>query len=127
MANHLKMAMVNAITTLKSRGWSMRRIAQELGVDRGTVKRYVELEDAKPASKAPTGSLDGSKPATNAPLGSETGTDPPGNRPPGTVSRCAPFSTVIEDKLGIGLSAQRIYQDLITEHGYAGSYYSVRR
>ena len=121
------MAMVNAITTLKSRGWSMRRIARELGVDRGTVSRYVELEDAKPASNAPTGSGEISKPATNAPLGSETGTDPPDNRPPGQVSRCAPFSTVIEDKLGIGLSAQRIYQDLITEHGYVGSYYSVRR
>lgn len=127
MANQLKMAMVNAITTLKSRGWSMRRIARELGVDRGTVSRYVELEDAKPASNAPTGSEEISKPAINAPLGSEAGTDPPDNRPPGQVSRCAPFSTVIEDKLGIGLSAQRIYQDLITEHGYVGSYYSVRR
>ncbi len=27
MANQLKMAMVNAILTLKKRGWSMRRIA----------------------------------------------------------------------------------------------------
>ena len=87
MANHLKMAMVNAITTLKSRGWSMRRIALELGVDRGTVKRYVELGDSKPASNAPTGSGEDSKPATNAPLGFETGTDPPG-RSPGMVSRC---------------------------------------
>ena len=26
-----------------------------------------------------------------------------------------------------GLTAQRIYQDLSSEHGYAGSYYSVRR
>ena len=87
MANQLKMAMVNAITTLKQRGWSMRHIARDLGIDRGTVKRYVELEDAKPASKAPTGSEEISKPATNAPLGFETGTDPPGNRPPGTVNR----------------------------------------
>ena len=126
MANQLKMAMVNAITTLKSRGWSMRRIALELGVDRGTVKRYVELEDSKPASKAPTGS-EISKPASNAPLGSETGAGPPSNRLPGQISRCEPFRTVIEDKLGMGLSAQRIYQDLITEYGYTGSYYSVRR
>ena len=122
MANQLKMAMVNAITTLKSRGWSMRRIALELGVDRGTVRRYVELRDLKPATNAPTGSEGDSKPATNAPTGFETGTDPPGKRQHGTVSRCAPFRRVIEDKLRIGLSAQRIYQDLITEHGYAGSY-----
>ena len=127
MANQLKMAMVNAITALKQHGWSMRHIARDLGIDRGTVRRYVELEDSKPASKAPTGSEEISKPATNAPLGSGTGTDPPFNRLPGQISRCEPFRTVIEDKLGMGLSAQRIYQDLITEHGYAGSYYSVRR
>ena len=129
MANQLKLAMVNTITTLKRHGWSIRRIAKELGIDRATVRRYVRIEQSypKPPTNAPTGSDDISKSPTNAPIGSETGTDPPGNRPPGTVSRCAPFSTVIEDKLGIGLSAQRIYQDLITEHGYAGSYYSVRR
>ena len=27
----------------------------------------------------------------------------------------------------LGLSAQRIYQDLVAEHGFTGSYYSVRR
>jgi transposase len=30
-------------------------------------------------------------------------------------------------KLEAGLSAQRIYQDLFSEHGYSGTYYSVRR
>ena len=70
MANQLKMAMVNAILTLKQRGWSQRRIARELGIDRETVARYVHLgpADSKPATHAPTGSED-SKPA-NAPLGS---------------------------------------------------------
>src|SRR3989339_387901 len=125
MANQLKMAMVNAITTLKQRGWSMRRIARELGIDRGTVRRYVEPEDSKPASKAPLGSQDNSKPATNAPIG--FGTDPPLNRPPGQVSRCEPYRVIIEGKFRIGLTAQRIYQDLVTENGYNGSYYSVRR
>jgi len=40
MANQLKMAMVNAILTLKQRGWSQRRIARELGINRETVARY---------------------------------------------------------------------------------------
>jgi hypothetical protein len=35
---------------------------------------------------------------------------------------------VIIQKLEQGLDAQRIFQDLTAdEHGYAGSYYSVRR
>jgi len=37
------------------------------------------------------------------------------------------WRAVIEAKLALGLSAQRIYQDLVTEHGFTGSYYSVRR
>jgi transposase len=34
---------------------------------------------------------------------------------------------VIVDKLQQGLSCRRIYQDLVDEHGFGGSYYSVRR
>ena len=45
----------------------------------------------------------------------------------GRASDCAPWRAVIEAKLDQGLTAQRIYQDLVTEHGFAGSYYSVRR
>lgn len=129
MANHLKLAMVNTIITLKHNGWSIRRIARELGIDRGTVRRYVRQEQLHPKSptQAPTGSGEISKTPTNAPLGSKTGVDPPNTRPPGAASKCAPFRNVIEDKVEKDLSAQRIYQDLVTEHGYAGSYYSVRR
>lgn len=43
MANRLKMAMVQSILTLHAQGWSWRRIAQELRVDRGTVSRYARL------------------------------------------------------------------------------------
>jgi transposase len=129
MANHLKLAMVNTITTLKQNGWSIRRIARELGIDRGTVRRYVRQEHLhpKPPTNAPTGSDEISNTPTNAPTGSKAGTDPPENRLPGAVSKCEPFRQVITDKLENGLSAQRIYQDLTTEHGYIGSYYSVRR
>ena len=123
MANQLKMAMANAILTLQQRGWSQRRIARELGIDRETVARYVSLPgaDPKPATNAPTGS-DGPK-AASVPLGSD-GQDPPKCGP---ESQCAPFRKVIEDKLEDGLSRQRIYHDLTGEYGFEGSYYSVRR
>ena len=124
MANQLKMAMVNAILTLKQRGWSQRRIARELGIDRETVARYVNLPGAepKPATNAPPGS-EYPKPATNAPPGS---VDQEGPRS-GPQSRCEPYRKVVEDKLKEGLSGRRIYQDLRDEYGFDGSYYSVRR
>ena len=130
MANQLKMALVHSILTLHEHGWSRRRIARELGIHRETVGRYV------------TGSVDRPKPASNAPPGSTTllaagGVErfastvgvskPTNNAPTGPPSVAAPWRTVITEKLDRGLSAQRIYQDLISDHGYAGSYYSVRR
>ena len=45
--NQLKVNEQQAIVTLAARGWSRRRIARELGIDRGTVRKY--LEPAKPA------------------------------------------------------------------------------
>lgn len=123
MANQLKMAMVNAILTLKQRGWSGRRIARELGIDRETVARYVNLPgaDSKPATNAPTGS-EGSKPA-NAPIGFVDQDSPKS----GPESQCEPYRKVVEDKVKEGLSHQRIWQDLIDAYGFEGSYYSVRR
>ena len=52
MANHLKMAEVQAIQALHGRGWSQRRIACELGIHRETVQRYMRLAEAasKPAN-----------------------------------------------------------------------------
>ena len=57
MANQLKVAVVHTIEVLLERGWSQRRVAGALGVDRGTVARYARRarEPANPA-KAPPGS-----------------------------------------------------------------------
>ena len=132
MANQLKMAVVNAIITLKQREWSNRRIARELGIDRATVKRHLDLakDGSTPANDPPIGSAN-SKPATNAPSGSvvvEVGEDQDKNsKLSGPDSQCEPYRVVIQEKLQQELSAQRIYQDLVAEHGFAGSYYSVRR
>ena len=45
MANRLKMAHQKAIQVLYEKGWSQRRIARELGVNRETVGRYVRLRE----------------------------------------------------------------------------------
>ena len=70
-------------------------------------------------------------PATNAPPGSaaaEVGENrDQSGKPSGPDSKCEPYRAVIQEKLQQELSAQRIYQDLVVEHGFTGSYYSVRR
>ena len=58
MVNQLKMADTQTILALHSKGWSARRIARELKMDRQTVGRYIRLgreADSKPAN-APFGS-----------------------------------------------------------------------
>ena len=125
MARQLKVAKVLSIKSLHALGWSQRRIANELDINRETVARYLK-EAAKPA-KAPTWPVD-SKPA-KAPPGSESGSgaSKPAKAPTGSRSQCGPFKEVIKTKLEQGLSAQRIFQDLVSEHGFAGKYHSVRR
>jgi transposase len=115
MANQLKMAEVQAILALARGGWSNRHIARQLGVHRETVGRHVRLS-----------SVDNSKPAS-APIGSEGFASGSEGAPIGFVSAASPWREVIVQKLEMGLTAQRIYQDLCGDHGYAGSYYSVRR
>ena len=49
------------------------------------------------------------------------------SRGSGPVQRVAPYRPVIVAAWERDLSAQRIYQDLVGEHGFTGSYCSVRR
>ncbi len=101
IANQLKMAVVHAILTLAQLGWSQRRIAGALGVDRETVPRYVHSPPAD------------SKPATNPIPGSPVAEAPLADKSSGPERLCEPFRAVIEAKLGQGLTGQRIYQDLV--------------
>jgi IS30 family transposase len=48
MANLLKMAVTETIRTLHRRGWSQRRIADELGINRETVARHLRRGDPQP-------------------------------------------------------------------------------
>jgi DNA-binding NarL/FixJ family response regulator len=47
--NELKVQLQQAIVGLRAQGWSKRRIARELGLDRGTVGKYLRVKDSKPA------------------------------------------------------------------------------
>src|SRR5262245_60324054 len=79
MPNLLKVAMIETILSLRQRGWSKRRIARELGIDRETVARHLRLaaSSSNPAN-APTGSdlAAGNSNPANAPTGSDGASDP---------------------------------------------------
>jgi predicted transcriptional regulator len=116
--NHLKMAKVQAIQALREQGWSFRRIARTLGISRDTVKRHVELAQAR---AAPPAGCDGQT-RPNPPPGSDGQNRP---NPPtgisGPTSGCEPFRDTIIAALERGLSYQRIWQDL-REDGFGGGY-----
>lgn len=115
-----------SIRTLAERGWSRRRIARELGIHRETVSRLLGPakgpvvdglatdDDSKPAIP-PTGSAD-SKPAI-----------PPAGSVAGRRSACEPFRSLLQQGVDRGLSAQRLYQDLVAGHGFTGKYDAVKR
>ena len=53
MANVLKMAIVQSIRQLHAARWSQRRIARELGIDRGTVARHLRSPPPDPNAAIP--------------------------------------------------------------------------
>ena len=122
MANHLKVAKVSSINELYAQVWSQRRIARELGVSRGAVSRHVRAvsneaqastgSDSSNRAKAPTGSAEAADPSNRA---TES------KAPAGSRSLCEPLRERILEKLELGLSAQRIFQVLVSEHDFAGS------
>jgi len=144
MANQLKVGLVQTIYTLLEQGWSRRRIARTLGIDRGTVTRYANKARAPAnAAGAPPGSKGegagnsaacadpnaaGAPPGSGGPDASlaPADADTPA-RPPVQPSRCEAFREIILTKLEQGLSAKRIHQDLIQDHGFEAKYHSVRR
>jgi len=113
--NQLKVHIQQSIVSLNEQGWSKRKIARELGLDRGTVGKYL-AKASKPAISH-TGSEEGADPK---PAISQAGSA-------GRPSLCQPLRQQIEQAVAAGLSTQRIYQDLVAEHQFAGSYYAVRR
>lgn len=119
MSNRLSMAKINSIETLHASGHSNREIARLLEINRKTVNRYVRKLKEHLAQNGPNpqsevghlvASLEGQPKSQSGP-----------------TSRCDPHRETILEKVDQGLTAKRIHQDLKSDHGFAGSYHSVRR
>jgi transposase len=137
MANVLSEEKQKQIEALGRLGWSLRRIEEATGVRRETASTYLKAAGiairpprrwgrAKPANEAITDSagVSGPKPAN------EAITDfarVPARASAGRSSACVVFDSVIVEALSRGRNAMGIYQDLVSDHGFRGSYGSVMR
>ena len=131
--NQLKVHLPPSIQSLAAAGWSHRRIARHLTLDRGTVAKYLRAEAAAKPAISTHGPVIGPESATAPPLAAVA--EPPAKpasvsthgSKPGRDSLCTAFAALIDPWLQAGLSARRIYQDLVGDHGFTGSYQSVKR
>ena len=80
-----------------------------------SIRRQPDLVQPAIPPTGPSGGLE-AKPAI-VPAGSKAG----------RTSQCAPLAVEIERGWSAGLSARRIYQDLVVERGFTGSYDAVKR
>ena len=135
--NELKLNQQHAISALNKNGWSRRAIARELGIDRETVSKYLRaasestVQLAVPNPAISTAGSELAKPAISPP-GSTVDEQSPAPLSPslpaaGRKSLCEAWREQIQLALNGELSAQRIYQDLVADHQFKGSYQSVKR
>ena len=155
MSNVLSDDKRQQIIALGRLGWSLRRIEQATGVRRETASAYIKAagisvrrpgnrgRGAKPAIAVFTDSNPGkavnppdnqaevSKPAIEVFTdsgGAKAATTPATNTNKAlTLSSCEPYREFIQQSLARGRNAMAIWQDLVTDHGFAHSYQSVRR
>jgi transposase len=144
MSNVLSDDKRQQIIALGRLGWSLRRIEQATGVRRETAGVYLRAagisvrapggwgRTAKPAIQVTTDSAPAKRPHS-APGNAEVSkpaiqvTTDSGATKARTLSSCEPYRDLIELGLQRGRNAMAIWQDLVTEHGFAHSYQSVKR
>ena len=99
---------MNDIRSMDAGGVPRAEIARRLGVSRNTVAKYADMEDMSPAAPEPA----------------------PRSRP-ALAGHEAWVESVLESDLGAPRkqrhTAKRVYDRLVAERGYEGSYSTVRR
>src|SRR5215831_2232843 len=128
MSNVLSEDKRQQVIALGRLGWPLRRIEQETGVRRETASAYLKAagigvrhqglgvgdRPAKPANEVTIG------------FGAELSGLASQNHAP-TPSACEPFREAIQLGLSRGRNAMAIWQDLVADSGFRGSYQAVKR
>ena len=156
MSNVLSQEKKEQVVALGRLGWSLRRIEETTGVLRETAGTYLrgagipvrrpggwgKRPPAKPAIEVTT-DPESREPSPEGLPGSETSkpaievTTDSGSQnraiaelgePVSTSgSGCEPYREIIERDLSRGRNGMAIWQDLVSDHGFANSYQSVKR
>jgi len=144
MSNVLNEEKKQQVIALGKLGWTLRRIEQVTGVRRETAGAYLKAAGiavrpsggwgrrapAEPANGVTT-DLPDSKPANEVTTDFIWGipAKPPIQLPKASfsVSTCEPYRETIELGLSRGRNGMAIWQDLVTEFGFSGSYETVKR
>src|SRR3984893_15826556 len=134
MSNVLSEEKKQQVIALGNLGWSLRRIEQATGVRRETASAYLRTAGveaclpgwgrrtpAKPAIQ-PTPDC-GAKPAIQVTPDFNAAF----SRKPPVPSTCETYRERIEQDLARGRNGKAIWQDLVSENGYSGSYQAVKR
>ena len=124
MGNVLKHEKQEQIRSLGRLGWSLRRIEEATGVRRETVSRYLRVAGIGVRGHRQRHLEDDPKAASGVTTDLERGS--PGSRSP-AASSCEPYRETIVSALSLGRNATAIWQDLVCDHGFEGSYESVKR
>jgi transposase len=147
MANVLSEEKRQQVLGLGRLGWPLRRIEEATGIRRETASRYLKAAGIsirspggwgrRPPPKAAKEVHTDSWPASEAKAANEVTTDSasvsasaPWPREPARsprLSRCEPYREIIERGLAMGRNAMAIWQDLVSDQGFAASYASVQR
>jgi hypothetical protein len=136
MSNVLSEEKKQPVIALGKLGWPLRRIEQATGVRRETASAYLKAAGvvvrlprfwgkripAKPANEVTPDSC-GSKPANEVTPDFNAAFSPK----PAIRSACEPYRELIEQGLALGRNSKAMWQDLVSEHGFAGSYQTVKR
>ena len=141
MSNVLSGEKKQQVITLGKLGWSLRRIEEVTGVRRETASAYLKTAGvvvclpgwgrrapAKPAIQVTPDS--GAKPAIVTPdfiAAFSPKPDTPTAPSPPSTSICDGYRELIEQGLARGRNGKAIWQDLVSDHGFAGSYQAVKR
>lgn len=127
MSNTLKESMIETIRELGSRGWSIRKIAKELDVHRNTVRKYLAEDSKCTIATTSSDGANGAKCTISTAGSDEVKKSKCTISTAGRKSHCEGHDEFIRELLKAGLSAQRIFQDLVDDKAFEGSYESVKR
>jgi transposase len=134
MGNVLGMEKQQQIQVLASLGWSSSAISRQTGIDRKTIARYRKHPENQPDEPTDPGTVVDQNPQ-KVPTDfsvreSQNQPKVPADLPAAPMTNSSailPYRETIRTWFLQRLSAQRMYQDLVEEHGYTGSYDSIKR